>query len=162
MIRPEPKNGVLRWGTFELELASGELRNRGSSVKLQPQHAQLLALLVERAGQVVTREEIRKSLWGNETIVDFDRSINFGINQIRSALDDNPQTPRYIETLPRKGYRFIAQIFESDGAVGEAAPPGETAVIPNLFKRRRWQLVTLGAGRIGACSFGKDRCPVAV
>lgn len=145
MIRPDSKVGILRWGSFELEPASGELRNRGSLIKLQPQHVQLLALLVEQAGKVVTREEIRQSIWGNQTIVDFDRSINFGINQIRTALHDNPQTPRYIETVPRKGYRFIAPIIESDSGSAEQAAPGENNGRSNLFRGRHWQLATLGA-----------------
>ncbi len=113
MNRPSQKPGVLRFGTFELEFASSELRNGGALVKLQSQHFQLLALLVERAGQVVSREEIRRALWDSETFVDFDRSINFCVNQIRGALDDDPQRPCYIETLPRKGYRFIAPVTET-------------------------------------------------
>src|ERR1700704_5278178 len=104
------KAGVLRFGTFELELASSELRKAGVLVKIQSQHFQLLTLLAERAGQAVSREEIRQALWDNETFVDFDRSINFCVNQIRAALDDDPQRPRFIETLPRKGYRFIAPV----------------------------------------------------
>ena len=107
--------GVLRFGAFELDLASGELRKGGALVKLQSQHCQLLALLAGRPGQMISREEIRESLWDSHTFVDFDRSINLGINQIRSALGDDPQSPRYIETLPRKGYRFVAQVTGNRG-----------------------------------------------
>ena len=132
------KPGVLRFGTFELELASGELRKGGALVKLQSQHFQLLALLAERAGQVVSREEIRQALWDNQTFVDFDRSINFCVNQIRGALDDDPQNPRYIETLPRKGYRFIAPMIES----GAGHEPG---VILTPIPAKRWWLLSAGA-----------------
>jgi DNA-binding response OmpR family regulator len=84
---------LICFGRFEIDLSSNELRDSGTPVKLQSQHFQLLALLVEGAGKVVTREEIRQCLWGGETFVDFDRSINFCINQIRTALDDDPRNP---------------------------------------------------------------------
>jgi len=85
---------------------------------------------VERAGQVVTREEIRKALWGNETFVDFDRGINFCVNQIRGALDDDPRNPRYVETLPRKGYRFIAPVAGLEAAEAGAGTGTEDAPHP--------------------------------
>src|SRR5215470_1947388 len=97
------KQGVLRFGIFELDLGNGELRKSGALVKLQSQPFQLLALLAGRPGQVVTREEIRRALWGDETFVDFDQNINFCVNKLRDALHDDPQRPQYIETLPRKG-----------------------------------------------------------
>jgi TolB-like protein/DNA-binding winged helix-turn-helix (wHTH) protein/Tfp pilus assembly protein PilF len=112
MADPRHSSRLLRFGTFELNLASHELRKSGALVKLQAQHAQLLALLAQRASEVVTREEIRQSLWDGDTFVDFDRAINVGVNQVRAALDDDPQSPRYIETVPRKGYRFIAPVTE--------------------------------------------------
>ena len=139
------KAGVLLFGTFELDLASGELRKGGALVKLQSQHFQLLALLAERAGQVVSREEIRRALWDNETFVDFDRSINFCVNQIRGALDDDPQRPRYIETLPRKGYRFIAPVTEAGDEHAEAEPAAEPRVVPKTVPARRWWLLSAGA-----------------
>jgi TolB-like protein/DNA-binding winged helix-turn-helix (wHTH) protein/Tfp pilus assembly protein PilF len=139
------KAGVLRFGTFELDLASGELRKDGALVKLQSQHFQLLALLVEWAGQVVSRDEIRRALWDNETFVDFDRSINFCVNQIRGALDDDPQSPRYIETLPRKGYRFIAPVTEAGDERAEAEPAAEPDVVSRPIPERRWWLLSAGA-----------------
>lgn len=125
---------ILRFATFEVDLAGSELRKGGALVKRQSQHFQLLVLLAERAGQVVSREDIRRALWDNETFVDFDRSINFCVNQIRGALDDDPQNPRYIETMPRKGYRFIAPVTEVEGARAEAEVPA-----------RRWWLLGAGA-----------------
>jgi eukaryotic-like serine/threonine-protein kinase len=113
--RTDQRSGVLRFGTFEMELASGELRKGGVIIKLQALPFQLLALLAGRAREVVSREEIRGALWDDDTFVDFDRSINFCVNQIRDALGDDPQNPQYIETLPRKGYRFIAPVTEDGG-----------------------------------------------
>lgn len=101
---------VFRFGPFELDPAKGELHKSGIALKVHPQPFSVLLLLIERAGQIVTRHEIQRSLWGDNTFVDFDRGINFCINQIRIALADNAANPRYIETVPRRGYRFIAPI----------------------------------------------------
>jgi TolB-like protein/DNA-binding winged helix-turn-helix (wHTH) protein len=139
------KPGFLRFGAFELELASGELRKGGALIKLQSQHFQLLALLAGRAGQVVSREEIRRTLWDNVTFVDFDRSINFCVNQIRGALDDDPQSPRYIETLPRKGYRFIAPVTEAGDERAAAVGRSEPAVVHKPVPARRRWLLSAGA-----------------
>jgi Tol biopolymer transport system component/DNA-binding winged helix-turn-helix (wHTH) protein len=117
--RPEPYS-LIRFGTFELDADSCELRKAGVRLKIPPQPAQLLLLLAGRPGQIVTREEIRECLWGRNTYVDFERGINFCVNQIRVALGDDPEKPRYIETLPRRGYRFVAQITSH--------PPAELTV----------------------------------
>jgi DNA-binding winged helix-turn-helix (wHTH) protein len=110
MSFPSPTSPSLRFGAFELDVSSGQLRKAGTLIKLQPQPFQLLLFLAERAGTVVTREEIRRYLWSDATFVDFEHGINFSINQIRSALADSADKPRYIETLPRRGYRFIAKV----------------------------------------------------
>ena len=127
---------LLCFGTFEVDLASGELRKGGALVKLHPQPFELLALLASRPGQVVSREEIRQALWGDRTFVDFDRSINFCVNQIREALGDDSQCPRYIETLPRKGYRIIAPVTEAVGESRESA--GTRASGLGTVRLRRW------------------------
>lgn len=101
---------LLRFGIFELNLASGELRKSGVLVKLPPQSFKLLVFLANRAGQVVTREEIQKQLWGEETYVDFEHGVNKCVKQIRSALGDNADQPLYVETIPRYGYRFLAPV----------------------------------------------------
>ncbi len=98
------------FGPFELDAAAGEVRKAGILIKLQPQPFRVLLLLAERAGTVVTREEIQQCLWSEATFVDFEHGINFSINQIRGALADDAEKPRYIETLPRRGYRFIAAV----------------------------------------------------
>ena len=110
MVSPAPIPTRFRFDTFELDSESGELRNSGAPLKLQPQPFRVLLLLIERAGQVVTREEIRRRLWTESTFVDFEHGINFSINQIRRALADNAEKPRYVETLPKRGYRFIGVV----------------------------------------------------
>ena len=103
------------FGPFRLNPESGELHRSGVAVRLQAQPSKLLILLVERAGELVTRDEIRRRVWGAETFVDFDQSVNFCIRQIRTALHDNADEPCYVETLQRRGYRFIAPVQrESD------------------------------------------------
>lgn len=99
-----------RFGVFELDAANGELRREGTLVRLQAQPAQVLACLVKSAGHVVPREELRKAVWGSDTFVDFERGLNFCIAQIRSALDDDSATPRYVRTIPKRGYQFIAPV----------------------------------------------------
>jgi cholera toxin transcriptional activator len=109
---PAPQNirRIARFGTFELDLAAGELRKNGSKLKLQEQPFQVLATLIERAGEVITRDELQQKLWPSDTFVDFDHSLNTAINKVREALGDSASTPRYVETLARRGYRFIAPV----------------------------------------------------
>ena len=112
MNLPEPSR--VRFGAFELDLRSGELRpveagNGVRTIVLQEQPFQVLRLLIERNGEVATREEIRKNLWPNDTAVDFNHSINVAIGTLRRALRDSTEEPQYIETVARRGYRFIAQ-----------------------------------------------------
>ncbi|HKV80239.1 MAG TPA: winged helix-turn-helix domain-containing protein [Candidatus Sulfotelmatobacter sp.] len=125
MASPLPASPKIKFGAFELDASAARLFKSGIPIKLQPQPLRVLLLLTERPGQVVTREEIQRCLWGDSTFVDFERGINFSINQIRVALSDNAEKPRYIETLPRVGYRFIAPV-SSDGAsqpaLASAAP----------------------------------------
>src|SRR5215468_8110661 len=103
-----------RFGVFELNPQSGELRKQGMKIKLQRQPLEILSLLVERPGEIVTREELQKKLWPADTFVDFEQGLNNAMKRLRAALDDNAETPRFIETLPRRGYRFIAPI-QSNG-----------------------------------------------
>jgi TolB-like protein/DNA-binding winged helix-turn-helix (wHTH) protein/Tfp pilus assembly protein PilF len=103
------QKGIRRFGSFELDPA-GELRSNGKKVKLQDQPLQILQILTERHGQIVTREELRAKIWPSDTFVDFDHGINNAIKRLREALGDTAKTPRFIETLPRRGYRFIAPV----------------------------------------------------
>ncbi len=101
---------LLRFGVFELNLDLEELRKNGTPLKLPPQPFKLLALLASHSGQVVTRDEIQEKVWGNDTFIDFEQGVNKCIKQIRTALSDNPDAPLYIETIPRRGYRFLAPV----------------------------------------------------
>ena len=112
----EPSRRIARFGVFELDLAAGELRKNGVKLRLQEQPLQVLALLLERAGIVVTREELRQRLWPADTFVDFDHSLNTAVNKLREALGDSASSPRFIETLARRGYRFIAPVQSSPTA----------------------------------------------
>ncbi len=113
---------ILQFGVFEVDLAQGELRKHGQRIKLQERPFQLLAALLERPGQVVTREELSRRLW-TDTLVDFDNGLNIAAKKIREALDDDATTPRYLETLPRRGYRFIAPVQPRLSQPQPPAPP---------------------------------------
>jgi DNA-binding winged helix-turn-helix (wHTH) protein len=110
MAVPQGNRNVVQFGVFELDLRAGELRKSGVKLRLQGQPFQVLTLLLERAGDVVTREELRQKLWPSDTFVDFDHSLNTAINKVREALGDSASSPRYVETLARRGYRFIAPV----------------------------------------------------
>ena len=121
--------GLVRFGVFELDLQSGELRKAGVRIGLQEQPLQVLTLLLERPGDVVTREQLRQRLWPGGTFVDFDHGLNAVINRLRDTLGDSAETPRFIETLPRRGYRFVgavnaAKTVEPLARIGVTEPPG--------------------------------------
>jgi len=151
----------LRFGTFDFDLETGELFRAGVPVRLQPQPAQVLRTLIAARGQLVSRESIRQSVWGSEVHVDFDKALNYAISQVRSALRDSADSPRYIETLPKNGYRFIAPLEPSS-----AEPPSPTAFEPDVaatpavakpesyrWVRRREFAIGAGVASIGA-AFG--------
>lgn len=137
---PVPQNNrrILRFGVFEADLSAGELRKSGAKLRLQGQPFQVLALLLERAGEVVTRDDLRQQLWPSDTFVDFDHSLNTAINKVREALGDSASSPRYVETLARRGYRFIVPVqnlevdtaheiparAEAGGSVSARSTPG--------------------------------------
>jgi cholera toxin transcriptional activator len=125
-------SGIARFGGFELDLAAGELRKNGTKLRLQDQPFQVLALLLGRVGDVVTREELRQKLWPADTFVDFDHSLNTAVNKLRETLGDSASNPRYIETLARRGYRFIAPVQNVVGtAERSSAAPTVTQDSPN-------------------------------
>ena len=122
---------VVRFGDFEFDLGQLELRLHGAPVRLPPQPLQILALLLSHAGRIVTREEIQRQVWGSEIYVDFEHGLNRCIRQIRAALGDNPEQPRFIETIPRRGYRFVAPVEKPDSGssngMGASVPPAVAA-----------------------------------
>jgi DNA-binding winged helix-turn-helix (wHTH) protein len=124
---------IIRFSSFEVNLHTGELRQRGQKVKLQEQPLQVLAALLERPGELVTREELRGKLWPVDTFVDFDHSLNAAIKRLRDALGESAETPIFVETVARRGYRFIAPVVQdaqipSDGYPGSPTSGSEPLV----------------------------------
>src|ERR1700756_632403 len=107
MQKASSESRVFRFSTFELNVHAGELRKQGAKIKLQEQPLRILEMLLVRRGQIVTREELRIALWPANTLVDFDHGLNKAINKLREALGDSAESPRFIETLARRGYRFL-------------------------------------------------------
>ena len=132
-----------RFGVFELDLRAGELRRNGIKIKLQDQPFQVLALLLERPGEVISREEVRNRLWPADTFVDFDHSLNAAIRRLRDALGDSAENPTFVETVARRGYRFLAPVStESANGGGGATVVGPVAVeLTELKPRRRWWMI---------------------
>ena len=114
-MRSRAEARVLRFGAFEADLRARELRKQGMQIKLQEQPFQILAFLLEHAGEIVTREQLRQELWPADTFVDVDNSVNAAINRLREALGDSAESPRFVETLPRRGYRLVAPVTEVKG-----------------------------------------------
>ena len=128
------KTRILRFGVFEVDLQTGELRKSGLKTKLQEKPFQILALLLKRPGEVVTREELQKALWPTDTFVDFEHGVNTAVTKLRQALDDDADRPRFIQTLPRRGYRFMGMV---DPLTGSSPPSPESATFePRTLARR--------------------------
>jgi DNA-binding winged helix-turn-helix (wHTH) protein/Tol biopolymer transport system component len=140
----------IRFGPFELDPQSGELFRLGQKLNLHGQPIEVLSILVERPGQLVTREDFCRRLWPQDTFVDFEHSLNTAIKKLRQTLDDDPDAPRYIETLPKKGYRFIAQVETAPNGIDPVAEPANGPPILAIetgnaeqavsHKSRRWKL----------------------
>jgi TolB-like protein/DNA-binding winged helix-turn-helix (wHTH) protein/tetratricopeptide (TPR) repeat protein len=143
-----PALGPLRFGAFEIEPRTGELRKNGFKVRLDGQPLLILTLLLERPGQLVTRDELKGRLWRGDTFVDFEHSINAAVKRLREALDDSAEAPRFVETLPRRGYRFICPVAPVDGE-GQRASPA-----PSLRQRRRplSALIALAVALVGVAA----------
>src|ERR1700682_5014303 len=148
METPVPVPNAFRFGVFEVYLQSSELRKSGIKLKLQDQPLQVLIALLEKPGVVIAREELRKKLWDDDTFVEFDHSLGTAINKIREALDDSAENPRFIETLPRRGYRFIGKIASQTQA---SAPVGPNRRTPS---RPRWLGIAAGILAISVCALG--------
>src|SRR5438034_6867096 len=148
MREDDQRRGRLRFGVFELDLRAGELRKHGLRLRLQEQPFQVLAMLLENHGEVVTREELQKKLWPADTFVDFDHGLNKAINKIRDALGDSAESPRFVETVARRGYRFVAEVKVVEpgtGAERQAKETGvqqratETTVRPGIVRSAAWK-----------------------
>src|SRR5262249_22670934 len=115
--------GRVQFGVYELDPDGLELRKHGVPVRLQDQPLQVLTALVERPGEIVTREQLQERIWGKDTFVDFDQSLNKAVNRLREALNDDPAHPRFVETVPRRGYRFVAPVTRNGVARPTEASP---------------------------------------
>lgn len=151
-MEPPAHGARMRFGPFEADLRSGELRKHGVRLKLQDQPFQILALLLEHAGDVVTREELRRRLWPADTFVDFDTGLNSAVKKLRDVLADSADKPRYIETIPRRGYRFIASLVDTSPAtplssgpetheIGSPQPPNSIVPAAQSFSFSRLRLL---------------------
>jgi len=147
---------IVSFGSFEADLRGGELRRNGSKVRLQDQPFQILTMLLENPGEVVTREEMRNRLWPADTFVDFDHGLNAAVKRLRAALDDSAENPRFVETLARRGYRFVAPVAVKPNGTS-LAPQIVTAPAQQKSRRGRIAVATLslllmgtGAGWVAA------------
>jgi TolB-like protein/DNA-binding winged helix-turn-helix (wHTH) protein/Tfp pilus assembly protein PilF len=130
-MEPVRHPSVVRFGTFEVALKSGELRKAGVKIRVQQQPMKLLEILLERPGEIITRQELRSRVWANESFGDFDQAVNIAIAKLRNALGDSAENPRYIETLPKRGYRFIADVAIVDTAPPTKRPESATGDLPD-------------------------------
>src|SRR5712692_11610913 len=132
---------IVRFGVFEADLQTGELQKNGVKVSLQGQPFQVCAILLKHSGELVTREELRQRVWPEDTFVDFDHALNTAITKIRLALGDEADNPRFVETLPRRGYRFIGPVDKPGSqAPSSRAPKGR---FERLTPKARW--ISVGA-----------------
>jgi DNA-binding winged helix-turn-helix (wHTH) protein/tetratricopeptide (TPR) repeat protein len=157
MAAPARKKNIFRFGLFEADPASGELLKQGEQMRLQDQPFRMLVLLLERAGEVVTREELRDRLWPEQTFVEFDNGLNVAVKKVRDALGDDAENPRFVETVPRRGYRFIAPVSSTtvdvtaglDASTLVETSPQRGAQNPDAFTaaapRRKWLKYSVAA-----------------
>src|SRR5467141_1247296 len=131
-------NQRIQFGIFEVDMKAGELRRNGTRVRLQEQPFQILTILLEHSGEVVTREELRGRLWPADTYVDFDHSLNAAIRRLRDALGDSAENPRFVETVARRGYRFLAPVNGGNGSVAKPTPQPAA-------RSRRWHIFVTAA-----------------
>src|SRR3984957_13620377 len=147
-MEPLRPTSVVRFGTYEVSLQSGEVRKSGLRIKVQQQPMKLLEILLERPGEVVSREELRGRVWTNESFGDFDQALNIAIAKLRTALEDSAENPRFIETLPKRGYRFIADVSVVDIDTSPKKPKSSAGNLPESQKQEREQeQEKTGAGR---------------
>src|SRR6266852_5937467 len=154
----------IQFGAYELDPASGELRKHGIKIRLQEQPLQILQQLLEHPGEVVTREELQRHIWPADTFVDFDHGLYRAVQRLRDALGDTAETPRYVETLPRRGYRFIASVkneifVEAHVASASVEAPASVVSDSPVPRRTLWKIVsvaTVGLALLAAAVIGMN------
>jgi len=166
MPPPDVLPPLLRFGDFEVDLRAGELRKQGRRMRLQEQPLRVLSMLLERPGELVTREELRLQLWPADTFVDFDHGLNSAVARLRESLNDSAEEPRFIETLPLRGYRLVGELKTGELKQAEPEPPpkvAETAAPRSWWmSRRTWVafaavLLLLGLAAIRTRAFSRKR-----
>src|SRR6202046_5149167 len=135
-MEPPRHMSVLQFGTYEDSLQSGEVRRAGLRIRVQQQPMKLLEILLEHPGEVVTREQLRSRVWPNESFGDFDQALNIAIGKLRSALGDSAENPRFIETLPKRGYRFIADVSVLDTGARPKRPESSAGDLPGPQEKK--------------------------
>jgi TolB-like protein/DNA-binding winged helix-turn-helix (wHTH) protein/Flp pilus assembly protein TadD len=146
VMESSPPHSVVRFGTYEVSLQSGEVRKAGLRIRMQQQPMKLLEILLEHPGEVVTREELRSRVWPNESFGDFDQALNIAIGKLRSALGDSAENPRFIETLPKRGYRFIADVSVVDADARPRKPASVAGDLPGQERKTEPGQKLQGAG----------------
>src|SRR6201993_5267329 len=143
------KSNVVRFGVYDFDFQTKELHKQGMRVRLEGQPAAILKILLEKPGELVSREDLQKALWPGDTFVDFEHSLNAAVKRLRAALNDSPEQPRYIETLARRGYRFVAPVgsgvAEGQSENKELVPPEPQAQVAGRHDRRFLLLVVVAA-----------------
>jgi len=137
---------TVRFGVFEVDFETGEVYKLGRPVQIQDQPYQILQVLLENPGKTVTRDEFRRRIWGDDVYVDFDRSLNTGVARLREALGDSSSNPVYIETVPRRGYRFVAPIGTETASIGGDDRGASSSKTPDNLERRRWAIALVAVG----------------
>jgi len=155
MVDPGPSGLRYRFADFDLDLKNAVLRQNDVPIRLRPQALKVLALLVSRAGELVTRDEIRTEIWSADTFVDFNQGLNACIKQVRAALDDDAEAPRFIETVPKLGYRFLAPLEPALAAAAAEAPAASAAHLSPPPRRGGSGLLS----RVRAAPPPSDRSP---
>ena len=152
LAKPKSQLKLARFGVFEADLGARELRKQGRRVRLQDQPFAMLTMLLERAGNVVTREELRERLWPADTFVDFDHSLNTAVNKIREVLGDSASSPRFVETVARRGYRFLGEVQWEVQGESEATATGASSEVASTLTWRSQPCIAESREYYSACS----------
>lgn len=152
---PARSTNVVRFDLFEADLRAGELYKAGRKIKLQVQPFHVLAMLLEKPGEVVTREEMQKRLWPADTFVDFDHSVNTAVKKLRQALGDDKKKPKFVETLPKRGYRFLGTVKKPTGAASKEAAVSAGTTGPGATSAKAAKSTWVGRVAKLSCKEGK-------